>query len=153
MAMPVTRYAKSGKVHIAYQAFGSGPNDLVFVPGFISHIENYWDQADLGRWLLRLAAFARVIMFDKRGTGLSDPVAQVPPLELRMDDVRAVMDAAGKRDVAGRVGRWRAGRPVRLNLPSVLPATGAVRRLCALLHNRRGSRADLLVYRSGRQRT
>jgi pimeloyl-ACP methyl ester carboxylesterase len=95
MAMPVTRYAKSGNVHIAYQVFGSGPNDLVFVPGFISHIENYWDHADLARWLLRLAAFARVIMFDKRGTGLSDPVAQVPPLELRMDDVRAVMDAAG----------------------------------------------------------
>jgi pimeloyl-ACP methyl ester carboxylesterase len=95
MAMPVTRYAKSGNVHIAYQVFGSGPNDLVFVPGFISHIENYWDNADLSRWLLRLAAFARVIMFDKRGTGLSDPVAQVPTLELRMDDVRAVMDAAG----------------------------------------------------------
>jgi len=95
MAIPVTRYAKSGKVHIAYQVFGSGPNDLVFVPGFISHIENYWDHADLARWLLRLAAFARVIMFDKRGTGLSDPVAQVPSLELRMDDVRAVMDAAG----------------------------------------------------------
>jgi class 3 adenylate cyclase/predicted alpha/beta hydrolase len=93
MAMPVTRYAKSGDVHIAYQVFGSGPNDLVFVPGFISHIENYWDHADLARWLLRLAAFARVIMFDKRGTGLSDPVAQAPSLELRMDDVRAVMDA------------------------------------------------------------
>jgi class 3 adenylate cyclase len=79
---------------IAYQVFGSGPNDLVFVPGFISHIENYWEHPDLARWLLRLGAFARVIMFDKRGTGLSDPVAQVPPLELRMDDVRAVMDAA-----------------------------------------------------------
>jgi class 3 adenylate cyclase/alpha-beta hydrolase superfamily lysophospholipase len=97
MAMPVTRYAKSENVHIAYQVFGSGPNDLVFVPGFISHIENYWDHADLARWLLRLAAFARVIMFDKRGTGLSDPVAQVPSLELRMDDVRAVMDAAGSK--------------------------------------------------------
>jgi pimeloyl-ACP methyl ester carboxylesterase len=94
MVMPVTRYAKSGDVHIAYQVFGNGPNDLVFVPGFISHIENYWDQADLARWLLRLAAFARVIIFDKRGTGLSDPVARAPPLELRMDDVRAVMDAA-----------------------------------------------------------
>ena len=93
MTVPVTRYAKSGNVHIAYQVFGSGPTDLVFVPGFISHIENYWEHPDLARWLLRLAAFARVIMFDKRGTGLSDPVAQVPSLELRMDDVRAVMDA------------------------------------------------------------
>ena len=102
------------EVHIAYQVFGSGPNDLVFVPGFISHVENYWDHADLARWLLRLAAFARVIMFDKRGTGLSDPVAQAPALELRMDDVRAVMDAAGSESatVAGRVGRWRSGRPV-----------------------------------------
>lgn len=97
MAVPVTRYAKSGDVHIAYQAFGSGAADLVFAPGFISHIENYWEHPDLARWLLRLSAFARVILFDKRGTGLSDPVAEVPSLELRMDDVRAVMDAAGSK--------------------------------------------------------
>jgi len=95
MSAPVTRYAKSGDVHIAYQVFGSGTTDLVFVPGFISHIENYWDHPDLARWLLRLGRFARVIMFDKRGTGLSDPVREMPPLDLRMDDVRAVMDAAG----------------------------------------------------------
>ena len=94
MAVPVTRYAKSGNVHIAYQVFGSGAVDLVFVPGFISHIENYWEHPDLARWLFRLGAFARVIMFDKRGTGLSDPVAEVPSLEQRMDDVRAVMDEA-----------------------------------------------------------
>jgi len=73
MANPVTRYAKSGDVHVAYQVFGDGPVDLVFVPGFVSHIENYWEHPDLARWLLRLASFARVIMFDKRGTGLSDP--------------------------------------------------------------------------------
>src|SRR5271156_2967257 len=84
MTALVTRYAKSGDVHIAYQVFGRGPIDLVFVPGFISHIENYWEHPDLARWLLRLAAFSRVIMFDKRGTGLSDPVAAVPSLELRM---------------------------------------------------------------------
>jgi class 3 adenylate cyclase len=95
MAAPVTRYAKSGNVHVAYQVFGSGPGDLVFVPGFISHLENYWDHPDLARWLLRLGSFARVIMFDKRGTGLSDPVAAAPSLDLRMDDVRTVMDAAG----------------------------------------------------------
>ena len=100
MSVPVTRYAKSGNVHIAYQAFGSGPIDLVFVPGFISHIENYWEHPDLARWLLRLASFTRVIMFDKRGTGLSDPVPEVPSLELRMDDVRAVMDAAGSESAA-----------------------------------------------------
>jgi class 3 adenylate cyclase/alpha-beta hydrolase superfamily lysophospholipase len=100
MAVPVTRYAKSGDVHIAYQVFGSGATDLVFVPGFISHIENYWDHPDLARWLLRLGAFARVIMFDKRGTGLSDPVSNVPSLDLRMDDVRAVMDASGSKRAA-----------------------------------------------------
>lgn len=95
MALPVTRYAKSSDVHIAYQVFGGGPIDLVFVPGFISHVENYWDHPDLARWLLRLGSFARVIMFDKRGTGLSDPVSGVPSLEQRMDDVRAVTDAVG----------------------------------------------------------
>src|SRR5256885_719807 len=95
MAMPVTRYAKSGDVHIAYQVFGSGPVDLVFIPGFVSHIENYWDQPDLARWLLRLSSFARVAIFDKRGTGLSDRVSEAPSLDQRMDDVRAVMDAVG----------------------------------------------------------
>jgi class 3 adenylate cyclase len=95
MAMPVTRYAKSGDVHVAYQVFGSGPIDLVIVPGFVSHIEHHWDHPDLARWLLRLASFARVAMFDKRGTGLSDHVSELPSLELRMDDARAVMDAAG----------------------------------------------------------
>jgi pimeloyl-ACP methyl ester carboxylesterase/class 3 adenylate cyclase len=95
MAMPVTRYAKSGDVHVAYQVFGSGPIDLVFVPGFVSHIENYWDHPDLARWLLRLASFARVAIFDKRGTGLSDRVSEAPSLDQRMDDVRAVMDAVG----------------------------------------------------------
>jgi class 3 adenylate cyclase len=100
VSVPVTRYAKSGNVHIAYQVFGSGPTDLVLVPGFISHIENYWEHPDCARWLNRLASFTRVIMFDKRGTGLSDPVAEMPPLELRMDDVRAVMDAAGSESAA-----------------------------------------------------
>jgi class 3 adenylate cyclase len=95
MPVPVTHYAKSGDVHVAYQIFGSGPTDLVFVPGFVSHIENYWEHPDLARWLLRLGSFARVIMFDKRGTGLSDPVPEVPSLDVRMDDVRAVMDAVG----------------------------------------------------------
>ena len=98
--MPVTRYAKSGDVHIAYQVFGNGAIDLVFVPGFISHIENYWEHPDLARWLLRLGSFARVVMFDKRGTGLSDPVPEMPSLDQRMDDVRAVMDAAGTENAA-----------------------------------------------------
>ena len=100
MATPVTRYAKSGDVHVAYQVFGSGSIDLVFAPGFISHIEHYWDHPDLARWLLRLASFARVVIFDKRGTGLSDPVPEIPSLEQRMDDVRAVMDAVGIESAA-----------------------------------------------------
>lgn len=100
MSMPITRYAKSGDVHIAYQVFGSGTTDLVFVPGFISHIENYWEHPDLARWLLRLGSFARVIMFDKRGTGLSDPVHEMPSLDVRMDDIRAVMDAARSESAA-----------------------------------------------------
>jgi class 3 adenylate cyclase len=100
MATPVTRYAKSGDVHVAYQVFGSGSIDLVFAPGFISHIEHYWDHPDLARWLLRLGSFARVVIFDKRGTGLSDPVPEVPSLEQRMDDVRAVMDTVGIESAA-----------------------------------------------------
>ncbi len=91
--LPKTRYAKSGEVHIAYQVFGDGQLDLVFVPGFVSHIENYWDEPGFARFLRRLASFARVIMFDKRGTGLSDRVSELPSMDQRMDDVRAVMDA------------------------------------------------------------
>ena len=131
MAVPETRYAKSGNVHIAYQVFGSGPNDLVFVPGFISHLENYWEHPDLARWLLRLASFARVIMFDKRGTGLSDPVASVPSLELRMDDVRAVMDAAGSERAAvpcRKAARWRPYLP--------RPILNAANRRCSMAPGR-----------------
>jgi pimeloyl-ACP methyl ester carboxylesterase len=90
----VTRYAKSGDVHIAHQAFGEGP-DLIMAPGFVSHTENYWDEPRLARWLNKLGGFCRVVMFDKRGTGLSDHVAQLPHMDERMDDLRAVIDAAG----------------------------------------------------------
>jgi len=90
---PETQYAKSGDVHIAYQVFGKGAVNLVFVPGFVSHIENYWDEPNFARWLRRLGNFARVVMFDKRGTGLSDHVSELPGMDERMDDVRAVMDA------------------------------------------------------------
>jgi pimeloyl-ACP methyl ester carboxylesterase len=92
---PVTRYAKAGDIHVAYQVFGNGPIDLVFVPGFISHIENYWTEPRFARWLDRLGSFCRVVMFDKRGTGLSDRVGALPTMDERLDDVRAVMDATG----------------------------------------------------------
>ena len=91
---PDTRYARSGDLHIAYQVFGAGSVDLVLVPGFISNVEETWDNPSAARWLERLGRFARVIAFDKRGTGLSDRVGSVPSLDERMDDARAVMDAA-----------------------------------------------------------
>jgi class 3 adenylate cyclase len=97
---PVTQYARSGDVHIAYQAFGAGPINLVMVPGFVSNIENYWDEPDLARFLRRLAGYARVVTFDKRGTGMSDRVTELPGLEQRMDDLRAVMDAADMEQAA-----------------------------------------------------
>ncbi|HEX2154652.1 MAG TPA: adenylate/guanylate cyclase domain-containing protein [Acidimicrobiia bacterium] len=95
--MPETRYARSDGVSIAYQVIGDGPRDLVYVPGWISNVEVMWEDPTLARFLRRLAAFSRLITFDKRGTGLSDPVPtdQLPTLEVRMDDVRAVMDSVG----------------------------------------------------------
>lgn len=92
---PETRYAHSGKVSIAYQVVGNGQVDLVFVPGWVSHIEYAWEEPTLAPFLERLASFSRFIFMDRRGTGLSDPVEHLPTLEERMDDLRAVMDAAG----------------------------------------------------------
>lgn len=97
---PQTRYARSGDVSIAYQVVGEGPYDVVAAPGFISHVELFWEQPALRRFLMRLAAFSRLVIFDKRGTGLSDPVASAPTLEERADDLRAVMDAAGMERAA-----------------------------------------------------
>lgn len=98
--LPETRYTKSGDVNIAYQVLGEGPRDLVLVPGWVSNVEIAWEEPALARFLNRLASFSRLILFDKRGTGLSDRVAEMPTLEVRMDDVRAVMDAAGSQQAA-----------------------------------------------------
>jgi pimeloyl-ACP methyl ester carboxylesterase len=92
---PQVRHAKSGDLHVAYVVFGEAALDVVVVPGFISHLEVMWDNPGIVRLSERLMKFARVITFDKRGTGMSDPVAEAPTLEHRMDDLRAVMDAAG----------------------------------------------------------
>ncbi|MCL4814726.1 MAG: alpha/beta fold hydrolase [Vicinamibacteraceae bacterium] len=92
---PETRYALSGDVNIACQVVGEGPVDLVFVMGWVSHLDCFWTSPLFSRFLLRLASFTRLILFDKRGTGLSDRVAELPTLEQRMDDVRAVMEAVG----------------------------------------------------------
>ena len=97
---PETRYAESGGVSIAYQVLGEGPRDLVFVPGWVSNIEVYWEEPTMARFLTRLGSFSRLILFDKRGTGLSDRVTDMPSLEVRMDDVRAVMDAVGSEHAA-----------------------------------------------------
>jgi pimeloyl-ACP methyl ester carboxylesterase len=93
--IPETRFAKTGDVSIAYQVVGSGKLDLIVVPQWLSNIEQYWDHPASSHFLRRLSAFSRVIMFDKRGTGLSDPAPPTQTLEERMDDVIAVMDAAG----------------------------------------------------------
>jgi pimeloyl-ACP methyl ester carboxylesterase len=97
VVQPETRYAKSGDLNIAYQVVGEGPFDLIYVPGWISNVEESWEVPECGHFLRRLASFSRLILFDKRGTGLSDRVSNesLPTLEQRMDDVRAVLDAAG----------------------------------------------------------
>ncbi len=100
MEMPETRYARSGDVSIAYQVTGAGPFDVIFVPGFVSHVELAWQVPGQAALIRRLSSFARLIRLDKRGTGMSDRVEGAPTLETRMDDVRAVMDATGSERAA-----------------------------------------------------
>jgi len=100
MDMPETLYVRSGDVAIAYQVLGAGPFDVVFAPGSVSHVELNWDSAGLAALLRGIAGHARLIVFDKRGTGLSDRDVGVPTLEDRSDDIRAVMDAAGSQRAA-----------------------------------------------------
>ena len=100
--IPKTHYARSRDVNIAFQVLGDGPIDLVFVMGWVSHLEYFWSEPSFARFLRRLAKFSRLILFDKRGTGLSDRVSldALPTLEQRMDDVRAVMDKVGSKRAA-----------------------------------------------------
>ncbi|HYD96565.1 MAG TPA: alpha/beta fold hydrolase [Noviherbaspirillum sp.] len=102
MTIPTTQYAKSGAHRIAYQVIGKGPIDIVLVPGFVSNVDLQWEHSGFQRLLENIASFARLVVFDKRGTGLSDrvPSNALPTLEARMDDVRAVMDAAGMKSAA-----------------------------------------------------
>jgi pimeloyl-ACP methyl ester carboxylesterase len=100
MLPPEIDYAKSGDVNIAYSVVGDGPFDLVLIPGFVSHLQVDWEEPRYAHLLERLASFSRLIVFDKRGTGLSDRPGGLPDLETRMDDVRAVMDAAGSETAA-----------------------------------------------------
>jgi pimeloyl-ACP methyl ester carboxylesterase len=100
--VPEVRYARSGAVNIAYQVLGDGPVDLLYIPGWISHLDLYWEEPAVSRFLRRLAAEFRLMLFDRRGTGLSDrvPDDELPALEDRMDDARAVLDAVGSEQAA-----------------------------------------------------
>jgi len=100
MDVPEVQYAKSGDVNIAYQVTGDGPFDLVFVPGYVTHLELHWSISSFRPFLEELSSFCRLIRLDKRGTGMSDRVSGAPTLEARMDDVRAVMDATGSSRAA-----------------------------------------------------
>ena len=94
MEIPETRYAKTiDGVHLAYRVVGAGSIDLVWAPGTVSHVELYWEEPGLARFIGRIASFSRLMLFDKRGTGMSDPATEAATLEERMDDIRAVMDA------------------------------------------------------------
>jgi class 3 adenylate cyclase len=95
-----TRYARNGEARIAYQVIGDGPFDLITVPGFVSNVEYLWEIPGVAAVIERFASYARLIMWDKRGTGLSDPLLRLPPLEERMDDMLAVLDAAGSEQAA-----------------------------------------------------
>jgi class 3 adenylate cyclase/pimeloyl-ACP methyl ester carboxylesterase len=116
---PEVRYTRSGDVVLAYQVTGQGPLDLVFVPGWISNIELAWELPEFARFLGRLAGLARLIWFDKRGTGLSDRVTGPVTLEERSDDIRAVMDAAGSRQAA--VVGWYEGGAIAASFAASYP--------------------------------
>ena len=114
---PETRYAKADDgVHIAYQVFGDGPIDVVVIPGFISHLDLVWEDPGLAGALERLGSFARVVAFDKRGTGMSDRAERLPDMDRRMLDIGAVMDAVGCPQaalfgVSEGGGRWPSCSP------------------------------------------
>src|SRR6185436_10334843 len=100
IARPRTCYAKSGDISIAYQIVGNGPLDLISASGFLSNVDMHWQMLGYEEWVARLTSFCRLIMFDKRGTGLSDRDVGDSTLDERMDDLRAVLDAAGSRRAA-----------------------------------------------------
>lgn len=154
---PETKYAKSGDLHIAYQVIGEGPIDLVFVPSWFGHVDFMWQEPLIERVLARLSSFSRLLVFDQRGTGLSDPVAlaDLPTLEERMDDIRAVMDAAGS-ERAAVVGAAEGGPCVRFS-PRRIPtgrrrSCSSIRRLgfCETTTIRSGSPANSFSARSRR---
>src|SRR5262245_2841689 len=117
---PPVRYADAGGVSIAYRVFGEGPLDLVWTPGLVSNVENNWDSPFLAGTVERLTSFSRLMVFDKRGMGLSDHDVGAPTLEERMDDVRAVMDAVGS-ERAALIGMSEGG-PMSILFAATYPA-------------------------------
>ena len=116
---PETRYARSGDVSIAYQVVGDGPFDVVRIPGWMSHVELAWTTPPFDKILRHYSSYSRLIVFDKRGTGMSDRVGGAPTLETRMDDLRAVMDAAGSARAA--VVGMSEGAPMSLLFAATYP--------------------------------
>ena len=115
-----TKYATSGDLSVAYQVIGDGPLDLIYVPGIVSHVEFFHQLPGYSEFLDGLASFARLIVFDKRGNGLSDRVAKAPTLEERMDDIRAVMDAVGSERAT--LFAVSEGGPISLLFAATYPA-------------------------------
>ena len=124
-----TKYARSGDINIAYQEVGAGELDLVIVPGWISHLDLWWEGLGYPDWIDRLASFCRVILFDKRGTGLSDRDVGESTLEERMDDLRAVLDAAGSERAA--VFGFSEGGPLSMLFAATYPERVHALVLCA----------------------
>jgi pimeloyl-ACP methyl ester carboxylesterase len=119
MQQPKTSYVRNGDIRIAYQVVGEGPLDLAFVPGYISHLDLMWTYPPWVAFLRRLASFSRLILFDKRGTGLSDPVPGAPTLEERMEDLHAVLDAVGSQRTA--LFGWSEGGPMSILFAATYP--------------------------------
>lgn len=142
IARSQTRYVRSGDVHIAYQVVGEGSPDIVFVPGLLSHLDLWWDDPVTADFFSRLAGMGRVIMFDKRGTGLSDRVSGAHTFDERMDDVRAVMDACDSENAV--LFGYSEGGPMSLLFAAMYP--GRVAGLVLASAAARWSRADDYPY-------
>ena len=150
--IPATRYVKSDDVHVAYQVIGEGPVDLLWVPGFVSHMEAGWQSPETASFIRRLASFCRLILFDKRGTGMSDRGSQIFTLEQRMHDVQAILDEIGsERAVLFGVSE---GGPMSLLYAATYPErTAALVLYGSCMDGARGARGNLTFLRSVRVRS
>src|SRR3954451_1903694 len=125
MDPPATRYAKNGDIHLAYQVAGEGPLDILYVPTWLQQMEALWEEPAISGFFERITRFARLIMFDRRGSGMSDPLDGAPTLEEQMDDVLAVLDAAGS-ERAGLFAQFEGGPMAMLFAATHPQRTGAL---------------------------